>query len=112
MKPKWNPKHEHKKINPPGPIKSMTHNHCRQSCKGESRNQDHSQTKVGICRSTTKMLLLRRQSLAFYSNRVMAADIGYRHFLWADNLIMIFQITFKFSKKFKQFMILHKICFL
>jgi len=51
-----NPKHEHKRINPTGPIKSMTHNQCHQSCKGESRTQDHSHTKLGIFRSTTKVV--------------------------------------------------------
>jgi len=59
-----------------GPIKSMTHNHCHQSCKGESRTQHHSHTKLQRARSTTKVLLLPRQSLAFYSNRVMAANLG------------------------------------
>jgi len=54
----------------------MTHNYCHQSCKGESRNQHHSRTKLGTFRSITKALLLTRQSLAFYSNRVMAADLG------------------------------------
>jgi len=44
--------------------------------------------------------LLTRQSLAFYSNRVMAADLGWNHFLWAVTLIMFFQVKFKFSKKF------------
>ena len=56
-----NPNHEHKRINPTGPIKSMTHNHCHQSCKaftkGESRTQDHSHSKLGTFRSTTKVLL-------------------------------------------------------
>jgi len=54
----------------------MTHNHCHQSSKGESRTQHHSHAKLGTVRSTTKALLLARQSLAFYSNRVMAADLG------------------------------------
>jgi len=54
----------------------MTHNHCNQSCKDESRIQHHSHTKLGTFRSTTKALLLTRQSLAFYSNSVMAADLG------------------------------------
>ena len=56
-----NPNHEHKRINPTGLIKSMTHNHCHQSCKaftkGESRTQDHSHSKLGTFRSTTKVLL-------------------------------------------------------
>ena len=88
MKPKPHPKHEHKRINPTGPIKSMTHNQCHQSCKGEGRTKDHSHTKLGTFRSTTKVLLLIWQSLAFYSNRVMAADLGYSHFLWAGTFIM------------------------
>ena len=104
-------KHEHKRINPTGPIKRMTHNQCHQSCKVESRTQDHSHTKLGTFRSTTKVWLLIWQSLAFYSNRVMAADLAYSHFLWAGTFIMFFQMKFKFSKKFKQFMILYKICF-
>jgi len=56
----------------------MTHNYCHQSCTGESRNQHHSRTKLGTFRSAAKALLvlLTRQSLAFYSNRVMAADLG------------------------------------
>jgi len=54
----------------------MTHNHRHQSCKGECRTQNHSHTKLGTFRSTTKALLLTTQSLAFYSNRVMAADLG------------------------------------
>jgi len=58
MKPNPNPKHEHKRINSTGLIKSMTHNNCHQSCKGESRNQDHSHTKLGTFRSTAKVLLL------------------------------------------------------
>jgi len=58
MKPSPNPKHEHKTINPTGPIKSVTHNQCHLSCKGESRTQDHSHTKCGTFRSTTKVLLL------------------------------------------------------
>jgi len=99
MKPNPNPKHEHKRINPTGPVKSMTHNQCHQSCKGESRTQDHSHTKLGTFRSTTKVLLLTQQSLAFYSNRVMAADLGYSHFLWAGTFIMFFQMKFTFSKK-------------
>ena len=109
IKPNPNPKHEHKRINPTGHIKSMTHNKCHQSCKGKSRTQDHSHTKLGTFRSTTKVLLLIGQSLAFYSNRVMAADLGYSHFLWAFTFIMFFQMKFKFSKK--QFMILYKIWF-
>jgi len=59
----------------------MTHNHCHQSCKGESRTQHYSHTKLGTFRSTNDALLLTRQSLAFYSNRVMAADLGGNHFL-------------------------------
>jgi len=39
----------------------------------------------------------------------MVAYLGESHFLWAGTLIMFFQIKFKFSKNFKQFMILHKI---
>jgi len=35
MKPNPNPKHGHKRINSTGPIKSMTHNQCHQTCKGE-----------------------------------------------------------------------------
>jgi len=53
-----NLKHEHKRINPTGPIKSMPHNQCHQSYKGESPTQDHSHTKLGTFRSTTKVLLL------------------------------------------------------
>ena len=30
----------------------------------------------------------------------MAADLGWNHFLWAGTLIMLFQMKFKFSKKF------------
>jgi len=99
MKPNPNPKHEHKRLNPTGPIKSMTHNQCHQICKGESRTQDHSHAKLGTFRSTTKVLLLIWQSLAFYSNRFMAADQGYSHFLWAGTSIIFFQMKFKFSKK-------------
>ena len=77
----------------------MTHNQCHQSCKGESRTQDHSHTKLGTFRSTTKALLLIWQSLAFYSNRVIAADLADSHFLWAGTFIMFFQMKFKFSKK-------------
>ena len=47
------------------------------------------------------MLLLLWQSLAFYSNRVTAADLGYSHFLWAGTFIMFFRMKFKFSKKIK-----------
>ena len=101
MKPNPNPKHEHKRINPTGPIKNMTHNQCHQSYKGESRTKDHSHTKLGTFRSTTKVLLLVWQSSAFYSNSVMAADPGYSHFLWAGTFIMFFQMKFKFSKKFQ-----------
>ena len=86
--------------NQTGPIKSMTHNHCHQSCKSESRTQHHSHAKLGTFRSTTEALLLTRQSLAFSSNRVMAADLGWNHFLWAGTLIMLFQMKFKFSRKF------------
>ena len=39
----------------------------------------------------------------------MAADLGQNHFLWAGTLIMFLQMKFKFSKKFRTFMILHKI---
>jgi len=78
----------------------MTHNHCHQSCKGERRTQHHSHTKLGTFRSPTKALLLTRQSITFYSNLVMAADLGWNHFLWAGTLIMFFQMKFKFSKKF------------
>ena len=99
IKPNPNPKHEHKRINPTGPINSMTHNQCHQSCKGESRTQDHSHTKLGTFRSTTKVIMLVWQSLAFYSNRVIAEDPGYSHFLWAGTFIMFFQLKFKFSKR-------------
>jgi len=88
MKPKPNPKHEHKRINPTGPIKNMTHNQCHQSCKGEGRTQDHWHTKLGTCRSTAMVLLVIWQSFTFYSNRVMAADLDYSHFLWACSFIM------------------------
>jgi len=54
----------------------MTHNHCHQSCKGESRTQHHSHTKLGLFRSTDEALLLSKQILAFYSKRVMAAGLG------------------------------------
>jgi len=54
----------------------MTHNHCHQSCKGESRIQLHSPTELRTFRSTIKALLIKGQSLAFYSNRVVAADLG------------------------------------
>ena len=97
--PSPNPKHEHKRIDPTGPIKSMTHNQCHQRCKGESRTKDHLHTKLGTFRSTTKVLVLIWQSLAFYSNRVMAADLGHSHFLWVGAFIMFFQMKFKFSKK-------------
>jgi len=53
----------------------MMHHHCHQSCKGESRTHHHSHTKLGTFRSTAKKVLLIRQSLAFYSNRVMTADL-------------------------------------
>jgi len=99
IKPNPNPKQEHKRINPTGPIKSMTHDQCHQSCKGESRTQDHLNTKLGSFRSTTKVLLLTWQSLAFYLNRVVAADLCCSHFLWAGTFIMFFQMKFKFSKK-------------
>ena len=111
IKPNPNPEHEHKRINPTGPIKSMTHNQCHQSCKGESRTQNHSNTKLGTFRSTTKVLLLIWQSLAFYSNRVMATDLGYSHFLWVGLASCSFKWSLNFPKKFKQFMILYKICF-
>ena len=39
----------------------------------------------------------------------MSADPGESHFLWDGTLIMFIQIKRKFSKNFKQFMILHKI---
>jgi len=55
MKPNPNPEHEHKRINSTGPIKSMTHNPCHQSCKGEIRTQDHPHTKLETFRSTTKV---------------------------------------------------------
>jgi len=45
------------------------------------------------------VLLLIWQSIAIYSNRVMAADLGYSHFLWAGAFIMCFQMKSKFSKK-------------
>ena len=99
MKPNPNPKHKHKRIDPTGPIKSMTHNQCHQRCKSERRTKDHLHTKLGTFRSTTKVLLLIWQSLAFYSNRVMAADLGYSHFLGTGAFIMFFQMKFKFSKK-------------
>jgi len=54
----------------------MMHNHCLQSCKGDGRTQHHSHTKLGTFRSTNEALLLARQSLGLYSNRVMAADLG------------------------------------
>jgi len=87
--------------NQTGPIKSMTHNHCHQSCKGESRTQHHSHTKLGTLHSTIKALLSTRQSLAFYSNRVIAPHQVQSHFFWAGTLIMFFQMKFKFSKKFQ-----------
>ena len=59
-----------------GLIKSMMHNHFHQSCKVESQTQHHSHTKLRPFCSTTKALLLTRQSLAFYSNCVMVADLG------------------------------------
>jgi len=43
----------------------MTHNHFHQSCKVESQTHHHSHTKLRTFRSTTKVLLLTRQSLAF-----------------------------------------------
>ena len=98
MKPNPNTKVQTRtQKNQTGPITSMTHNHCHQSesCKGESRNQRHSHTKLGTFRSTTMALLLTRQSLAFYSNRVMAADLGWSHCFWAGALIIIFQMKFK-----------------
>jgi len=94
MKPNPNTKVQTRtQKNQTGPITSMTHNHCHQSesCKGESRNQRHSHTKLGTFRSTTMALLLTRQSLAFYSNRVMAADLGWSHCFWAGALIMSFK---------------------
>jgi len=56
----------------------MTHNHCHQSesCKGEGHTQDHPHTELRTFRWTTKVLLLARQSIAFCSNRVTAADLG------------------------------------
>jgi len=48
--------------------------------KGESRTQHHSHTKLRKFCSTTETLLSIRQGLAFYSNCVMAADLGKRHF--------------------------------
>jgi len=99
IKPNPNPKHEHKRINPTGPMKIMTHNQCHQSCKGTSWTQDHLHTKPGTFCSTAKVLLLIWQSIAFYSNRVMAADLGYSYFLLAGTFIMFFQMKFKFSKK-------------
>jgi len=45
------------------------------------------------------VLLLTWQSLAFYLNRVVAADLCCSHFLWAGTFIMFFQMKFKFSKK-------------
>jgi len=111
MKRNPNPKHEHKRINTTGPIKSMTNNQRHQSCKGESRNQDHSHSKLGRFRLTSEMLLLLRQSLAFYSNRVMAADLGYTHFFERVRSSRFFKWSLNFPKKFKQFMILYKICF-
>jgi len=84
----------------------MTDNHCHQSCESESPTQLHSHTKLRTFRSTTKAILLTTQSLAFYSNRVMAVDLGQSHFLWASSLIMFFQMKCKY---FKHLMILHKI---
>jgi len=54
----------------------MTHNHCHRICKGESRTQLHSHTKLGTFQLTNKASLLTVQSLALYSNRVMAEDLG------------------------------------
>ena len=34
----------------------MTHDHCHQSCKGESRTRDHSHTKLGTFRSTRESI--------------------------------------------------------
>jgi len=53
----------------------MTQNHY-ESCKGKSRTQHHSHARLGTLRLTTKALLLTRQSLAFYSYRVMTADLS------------------------------------
>jgi len=66
-------------------------------------------TKAGTFRPTAKVLLLTRQSSEFYSNRVMAADLGQSDFLSAGTLIMLFEMKFKFSKNFKQLVILHKV---
>jgi len=48
------------------------------------------------------VLLSTWQSLAFYSNHVMAADPGCSHFLWAGTFIMLFQRKFKFSKNIQR----------
>jgi len=77
----------------------VTHNHCHQRCKGERRTQHHLHTKLGTFRSTDEALLLTKQSLAFYSNRVMAADLGWSHFHGAGTLMMFLQMKLKFSKK-------------
>ena len=52
---------------------------------------------------------VNKTKLSIYWNRVMAADLGWSHFLWAGTLIMFLQMKFKFSKNFEWFMILHKI---
>jgi len=44
----------------------MTHKHCHQSCKGQSRTQHHSHTKLETFRPTDEALLLTKQSVAFY----------------------------------------------
>jgi len=52
----------------------MTHNQTT-AIKAAKARVETSTTKLGTFRSTNKALLLTRQSLAFYSNRVVAADL-------------------------------------
>jgi len=69
MKQTLKRKHEHKRIKPvPSKVWRIA-----KLLPSKLRRQE---SKLETFRSTNEALLLTRQSLAFYSNRVMAADLG------------------------------------
>ena len=79
----------------------MTHNQTTANKAAKARVELSTTRTLSLEHSAGLMRRHERQSLAFYSNRVMAADRGWSHFLWAGTLIMFLQIKFKFSKKFR-----------
>jgi len=54
----------------------MTHNQTTVIKAAKARVEPSTTRTLSLKHSTNEALLLTRQSLAFYSNRVMAADLG------------------------------------